>query len=86
MKKLKCFLCGTKYNPAQREAVASILARSNEGEGEVVNMKYLQWNHKTLQLCPACMTAAILGYVMADVSNPHGLRWFGDIQLEDEEA
>lgn len=84
MKKLKCFLCGAKYNPENREAVASILAPTKEdSEAEVIDVKYVRFQQKVLRLCPSCTLAAVFGITIGESSNPEGFRWLGDIEYEE---
>lgn len=82
MKKLKCFLCGARYNPEKRENVATIYEYGSD-EPAGVNSIRIRDGH-TLRLCPACIKAASLGIVLAMLRDPTGLRWGEDLEFEEE--
>lgn len=92
MKKLKCFLCGAKYNPEKREKVAVIYNGYTAPESEKLlkppeepfYVSYLRIGGHVLRLCPACVKAAALGMVLTEFGDPNGRKWGEPIALEDD--
>jgi hypothetical protein len=95
MKRLKCFLCGARYSPENREKVAMIYGGTYGGDmvppndkilkpSEPFEVSYIRINKHILRLCPACIRAAALGMVLTELGDPNGSRWGEPIELEDE--
>ena len=82
MKKLKCFLCGAKYNPENREAVTVIdLADGDDPFG----VSCVRIGGRVLRLCPACVKAATFGVIIASAGDENPARWGGE-EVEYEEG
>ena len=81
MKKLKCFLCGARYSPENRD-VAAVLYQPNDDEQFLVS--YIRVGGRTLRLCPACVKAAALGMVMTGIGYDNTAQWGGE-EIEYEE-
>lgn len=82
MSKLKCFLCGARYSPQNRETVAYLGTPESE---EATGVVMLSIRQKVLRLCPACVKAAAFGIALDELSNENGIRWLGDIEYEGDD-
>ena len=94
MKRTKCFLCGARYDPENREQVAVIYGGANGGDmvppddkipkpAEPFGVSYIRIGGHTLKLCPACVRAAAFGIVSTELGEPNGNRWGGIMEFED---
>lgn len=77
MKKLKCFLCGARYNPEKRETVALLYDLEQD---TVFPVRYIQMNKKRLRLCHMCARAVSLGVALQS-----GYTWDEELQYEEDE-
>ena len=81
MKKLKCFLCGAKYSPANRESV--VFVDPADGD-EPYGVSYIKIGGRTLRLCPSCVKASVFGIILAGAGSDNPDRWCGE-EVEYEE-
>ena len=79
--KLKCFLCGSRYNPEKREPVVYLLEAGNE---EPVGIKQVGFGDRVLKLCPACVKAFTLGSYFTQLGNENSFLWTEDIEYEED--
>lgn len=81
---MKCFLCGTEYDPGDRYPVAMVSSPNSEDPSpDPVPVKYVQMHDgRILKLCPACTRAVTLGITL----NSDNLLWDMEIEFEETEA
>lgn len=82
MSKMKCFLCGARYNPEKRSAVAFLDTLAN---GDMCPLTRISFGGYTLKLCPACTKAAALGVYLSQIGNENAFDWTEDIEFEENE-
>ena len=81
MSKMKCFLCGARYNPEKRSAVTFL----DIPEQEMRPLTRIASGGDTLKLCPACTKAAALGVYLSQIGNENAFNWTEDIEFEENE-
>ena len=82
MKKLKCFLCGAKYRPEDREIATVIYPGGQEEPFPVVSFRI---GGRALQLCPVCVKAATLGLVLSGAGSENAAQWGGEEIVYEED-
>lgn len=82
MSKMKCFLCGTRYNPEKRGVVAFLDTPAN---GDMCPLTRINVGGNTLRLCPVCTKAAALGIYLSQIQNEDSFHWTEDILYEEDE-
>lgn len=81
MSKMKCFLCGARYNPEKRSAVTLLDIPGQE----MRPLTRIASGGYTLRLCPACTKAAALGVYLSQIGNENAFDWTEDIEFEENE-